>query len=110
MRNETVTNVFWGLFLVWFGVSWALQGSDFFSTLQSNRFALGTGVLLLALNFTRSMLHLKVSGLTIGLGVLLVVVYAPLILLHTPVPFLPALVIIAGLALIIGAFRTRKYL
>ena len=109
MRPETLTNVCWGLFLVWFGSVAAIQGGNFGGTLNSPTFALGTGVLLLSMNFVRSIQHTKVSPLTIGLGTILTVIYAPLVLLGVNVPFLPALLIILGVVLIIGAIKTQKF-
>jgi hypothetical protein len=110
MQNETVTNVFWGVWLVWFGVVAALRPGGLVGAVEDPYFALGTGFLLIILNFSRSLLRLKLSSLTIGLGALLVVIYAPTLLIGISIPFLPALVIIIGIALIIGAFRTGKFL
>ena len=109
MRSETLTNICWGLFLVWFGSVAAALGGNFGATINSPTFALGTGVLLLAMNFVRSIMHTKVSPLTIGLGTILTVIYAPLVLLGVNIPFLPALLIILGVVLIIGAIRTQKF-
>ena len=109
MRPEILTNVCWGLFLVWFGSVAAVLGGNFGATINSPTFALGTGVLLLAMNFVRSIQHTKVSPLTIGLGTILTVIYAPLVFLGVNIPFLPALLIILGVVLIIGAIRTQKF-
>ncbi len=110
MQNETVTNVFWGVFLVWFGLLAATLGGNLIAAVNAPVFALGTGVLLLILNLARSALRLKLSVLTIGLGALLTVIYAPIVLFGINVPFLPALLIIVGIALIVGAFRSRSFL
>ncbi len=109
MPPESLTNIFWGLFLVWFGSVAATMSGNFGATANSPIFALGTGLLLLVLNLIRSILHTKVSPLTMGLGAVLVVIYAPLVFLGINIPFLPALLIILGAALIIGALRTRIY-
>jgi hypothetical protein len=109
LHNETVTNIFWGLFLVWLGLVWAAYGGNFGGAIESPLFALGTGLLLIVLNLVRAMVRLHVSVITTGLGILLAVVYAPLYFLGWGLPFLPALLIIAGIALVIGAFRTRRY-
>ena len=109
MRSETLTNVCWGLFLIWFGSVAAVLGGNFGATINSPTFALGTGVLLLAMNFVRSIQHSKVSPLTIGLGTILTVIFAPLVFLGVNIPFLPALLIILGVVLIIGAIRTQKF-
>ncbi len=101
--------MFWGLLLIWFGVVATTLGGNFGATVNSPTFALGTGVLLILLNLTRTIVHLKLSPLTIGLGALLTVIYAPIVLFGFNIPFLPALLIIVGVALIIGAIRTRKY-
>ncbi len=109
MNNETLTNIFWGLFFIWIGVVAAfLKAGDLLATFNDKFFALGTGLLLLAMNLVRSTSRLKVSTLTVGLGALLTIFYAPLALFGISVPFLPALVIILGVALIIGALRTRN--
>ena len=109
MRNETLTNIFWGIFLIWFGVVTALLKGDPLTSVNHPVFALGTGVILILMNLTRSLLRLKLSVLTIGLGVLVIIVYAPVVFLKFQLPFLPALLVIAGVALVIGAFRTRNY-
>jgi hypothetical protein len=110
LHNETLTNVFWGLFLIWFGVLAATLAGNLIAAVNSPLFALGTGILLLVLNLARSVFRLKLSVLTIGLGALLTVIYAPIVFFRVSVPFLPALLIIAGVALIIGAFRSRNFL
>jgi hypothetical protein len=110
LHNETVTNVFWGLFLVWFGILAGTLGGNLIAAVNAPAFALGTGVLLIAMNLIRSFFRLKVSVLTVGLGALLTVVYAPIVLFGFSFPFLPALLIIVGVALIIGAVRSRNFL
>jgi len=109
VQNETLTNVFWGLFLIWFGVLWARIGGNPLDVVDAPLFALGTGVLMLLLNLVRSTMRLRLSVLTVGLGTLLTVVYTPIVFFGFNVPFLPALLIIVGLALIIGAFRSSRY-
>ena len=109
VQNGTLTNIFWGLFLIWFGVVAVWLKGDFGTTVNSPVFAMGTGVLLLLMNLARSMVRLRVSVLTMALGVLLVVANALVIASNQTVPFLPELLIIAGVALLIGALRTRNY-
>jgi hypothetical protein len=109
VQNGTLTNIFWGLFLIWFGVMAAWLHGDLFTTVNHPLFALGTGGLLLLLNLTRSLMRIRLSILTIGLGAILTVVNAPVIFFGLSVPFLPELLIIAGVALVIGAFRTRNF-
>ena len=57
MQNGTVTNVFWGLFLIWFGVVAVWLKGDLGATVNSPVFAVGTGGLLLLLNLARSALQ-----------------------------------------------------
>ena len=109
VQNGTLTNIFWGLFLIWFGVVATWLKGDFGSTINSPIFAIGTGALLLVLNLGRSLMRLKLSVLTMGLGILLTVANALVIAFHQTLPFLPELLIIAGIALVIGAFRTRNF-
>ena len=109
MQNETLTNAFWGIFLVWFGVLWAYLGGNPLTVIDAPIFALGTGLLMLLLNLIRTTMRLRLSVLTVGLGVLLTVIYTPIVFFGFNVPFLPALLIIAGFALIVGAFRSNRY-
>ena len=109
VQNGTLTNIFWGLFLVWFGVMAAYLKGDFGATINSPVFAIGTGVLLLVMNLTRSILRLRLSILTMGLGFLLTGANILVLWLAVTIPFLPELLVIAGVALVIGAFRTRNY-
>jgi peptidoglycan/LPS O-acetylase OafA/YrhL len=109
VQNGTLTNIFWGMFLVWFGVVAAYLRGDFGATVNHPLFAIGTGVLLLGLNLTRSMMRLRISVLTIGLGILLTAVNVVVLWLNLTIPFLPELLVIAGVALVIGALRTRNY-
>ncbi|HUI85971.1 MAG TPA: hypothetical protein VLY21_02300 [Nitrososphaerales archaeon] len=109
MQNETVTNIFWGVFIIWFGLVSASLNGNFGGAIESPLFALGTGLLMVILNLLRATMRLRVSVITTGLGILLAVIYSPLYFLNRGIPFLPALIIIAGIALTIGAFRSRKY-
>jgi hypothetical protein len=109
VQNATVTNVYWGFFLIWFGVVAVWLKGDLIATLNSPLFAVGTGGLLLLMNLTRSALRLRLSILTIGLGILLTVANIFVLVFGTAIPFLPELLIIVGAALVIGAFRTRNY-
>lgn len=112
MNNETLTNIFWGLFLIWFGLVGVLNNGDFYSLLNGSKdsavLGVGTGLLLLAMNLARSALRLRVGSLTLGLGVILVVFYAPQAFLQVSAPLFPTLLVILGVALVIGAMRTRN--
>jgi flagellar biosynthesis protein FliQ len=109
MQNGTLTNIFWGIFLIWFGIDAATLGGDFLVTVNTPLFAFGTGVLLLGMNLTRSFLRLRLSMLTMGLGAILTLTDGMVLIFHQSLPFLPELLVIAGIALVIGAFRTRKF-
>lgn len=109
VQNGTLTNVFWGLFLIWFGVVAVWLRGDLGATINHPVFAIGTGILLLSMNLARSIMRLKLSVLTIALGGLLTAANAVVMLLNATVPFLPELLIIAGLVLVIAAFRTRNF-
>ena len=109
VQNSTLTNIFWGLFFIWFGVVAVWLQGNLGATVNSPVFAIGTGVLLLLLNLSRSLMRLKLSILTMGLGVILTAANAFVVVTRNPVPFLPELLIILGAALVIGAFRTRNF-
>jgi hypothetical protein len=109
VQNGTLTNIFWGLFLIWFGVVTAWLKGDFGAAINAPVFAMGIGVLLLCMNLSRSLLRLRLSVLTMALGVLLTVANLVVIEFNLTIPFLPELLIIAGVALVIGSLRTRDY-
>jgi len=109
LRNGSLTTIFWGIFLIWFGILATTLSGNLIATVNAPTFALGTGVLLLIMNLVRSLLRLKLSAVTIGLGALLTIINGPVVLFSISVPFLPELLIIAGVALIIAAFRARDY-
>ncbi|HMD79213.1 MAG TPA: hypothetical protein VKF39_04435 [Nitrososphaerales archaeon] len=113
MNSETLTNVFWGLFLVWFGAVAFVNKGDFVTLVNGSSYSallgLGTGLLLLAMNLVRNSLRMKVGSLTLGLGVILAVFYAPQVFLGISAPLLPTLLIILGVALVIGALRSRDF-
>lgn len=109
MQNGTLTNIFWGLFLIWFGIDAAMLSGDLFATVNTPVFAFGTGVLLLGMNLSRSFLRMRLSILTIGLGAILTLTDGVVLIFHQSLPFLPELLVIAGVALVIGAFRTRNF-
>ncbi|MDA4124103.1 MAG: hypothetical protein OK438_01440 [Thaumarchaeota archaeon] len=113
VHNETLNNIFWGIVLIWLGTVWGVYfGGNILritEAISDARFALGVGLLLLLLNLIRTLSRLKLSPLTIGLGALLTVIYAPIVFFGYQVPFLPVLLVIAGIALVIGAFRIRSF-
>jgi hypothetical protein len=109
VQNGTLTNIFWGLFLIWFGVVAAWLKGDFGAAINAPVFAMGIGLLLLCMNLARSVLRLRISVLTIALGILLTAANLVVIEFNLTVPFLPELLIIAGVALVIGSLRTRNY-
>lgn len=112
MNNETLTNVYWGLFFIWLGAVAFFFKGNLLSTVNFVNdpvFALGTGFLLILLNFTRSLLHLRLSVLTLSLGALLEVIFIPVLFFNLNLQFLPVLIVILGVALVIGAIRTRNY-
>jgi hypothetical protein len=112
LNNEALTNICWGLFLIWFGMVAVLNNGDFYSLVNGSKdssiLGLGTGFLLLGMNVLRSAWRLRVSSLTLGLGIILVVFYAPQVFLGLSTPLLPTLIVILGIALVIGALRSRK--
>lgn len=102
--------------MIWFGVVAIWMKGDILSTVNSPVFALGTGMLMLLMNLFRSLLRLRLSIITIGLGVILTLFYLVVGFLYYLgfnvsgwVPFLPLLLVISGAALIIGAIRTREF-
>jgi uncharacterized membrane protein len=89
-----------------------LNNGDFYSLLNGSKnsafFGLGTGLLFITMNLARTAWRLKVGSLTLGLGVILVVFYAPQAFLRINAPLLPTLLVILGVVLVIGALRSRN--
>jgi len=112
LNSETLTNLFWGLFLIWFGFVGILVNGDFYHLLLGSRdsslLGLGVGLLLLGLNVLRSAMRMKIGSLTLGLGAVLVIVYSPQLFLGLSMPLFPTLLVILGVALVIGALRSRN--
>jgi hypothetical protein len=109
VRNDTLTNIFWGLFLVWFGVVWTALKGDFFSAVNSPVFGLGVGTLLILLNLSRVVFHLPVSPFTLVIGFLVFIVDFTSLFLSLSFPFLPLILIIAGVLILISSIRASRY-
>ena len=101
--DEWLVKIAWGLLLVGLGVAWLLD------TLLVRELigvpALWAGLVLLGLNGARFFLKLRMSGFSLALGGLLILVgVGDLIGVH--IPFIPLLLIIIGAALLLGALFT----
>ena len=64
VRNRTFEGLAWGAFFIWWGIT------ELYPSLPSGTWALGFGVIMLALNAARSLNGLPTSGFTITVGVL----------------------------------------
>jgi hypothetical protein len=109
MQNETLTNIFWGVFLVWLGIMWTYTRGDFFSAVNSPIFGLGVGLLLILLNLTRVVFHLRISPFTLIIGFLIFLVDFSSVFLALNLPFLPLILIIAGILILVSSIRAMRY-
>ncbi len=109
MQNETLTNIFWGLFFVWFGIMSTYTKGDLFAAVNSPVFGLGVGVLLIILNVARFVLHLRVSPFTLTIGFLVFTVDFSSVFLKINIPFLPLILIIAGVLILVSSLRSMRY-
>lgn len=109
LQNETLTNIFWGLFLVWFGIVWASLKGDFISTINSSVFGLGVGFLLIMLNFLRVVFGIRVSPFTLIVGSIVFLIDFFSLFLRLSLPFLPMIFILAGILILVSSIRAAKY-
>jgi hypothetical protein len=89
----------WGLFFIWIGLSF-LMNTGVGVTL------LGVGIITLCMQFARKLFELKLEGVWLVIGLLLVVggVWE---LLAIQIPLTPVLLIVAGVALLFSILRRK---
>lgn len=101
--NKRLDNAAWGLFLVMLGCLWLIPDEQ----VPEDTWLLGAGVILLGLNAVRYLNGIRMSGFTIFLGVLGILLGIGG-LLGVDLPVFPILVILIGLGMVLGPVFRRK--
>lgn len=97
LLNARLESIAWGLFLTMIGVLWLYPEGRF----PEDTWLLGTGVILLGLNFVRKSYGIHTSAFTIILGILALAAGLD-DYLGFEIPILAVILIIFGLSILIG--------
>lgn len=99
-RESTLDTVGWALFFIWVGASW-LAG------LQFGYMLLGIGIVTLALQGARYLLHVGVEAfwVLVGCGFFVAGYWE---LWDVGIPLAPIVLIVAGISLLASKFRNRQ--
>ena len=92
----------WGLFFVWIGIAWLLN-------VGTGIGLLGVGIITLGMQAVRKYFNLKLEGGWVVVGILFVLSGLwELFKIEQPLPLVPILIIVAGIALLIPIIRGKK--
>jgi hypothetical protein len=101
--NRRMDNAAWGLFLIVLGCLWLIPDEQ----VPQDAWLLGAGVILLGLNALRYLKGIRMSGFTILLGVVGVLLGVGG-LLGVDLPVLPVLIILLGLSMVVGPLLKKR--
>ncbi len=107
MNEKTQTNKFfdaiaWGIFIVLLGASWI--ASTYYQLDTGIYIALGAGLILIALNFTRWKTGINVSKFSLFIGLLFLAISGSGILGYA-MPFFPTVIVLIGLFVVAEAMQ-----
>lgn len=105
VNNKTLESIAWGIFLLTYGIGWALQ--NVYQTDLSGYTPVVIGLILLGLNLARSGTGITVSKGSLAIGILSFT-FGTAGLLGYALPLVPAIVIVIGIAIIIDAKDNPK--
>ena len=101
--NKRLEAIAWGLFLVMIGCLWLIPNEQ----VPEGTWLIGVGMIMLGLNIARYFKGIKMSGFTIFLGVLaLIIGISDFFGLDLPV--FPILIILWGLSVVLEPFLKKK--
>ena len=101
--NKRLEAIAWGLFLIMIGGLWMLPDE----TVPEGAWLLGVGMIMLGLNGIRYLNGIKMSGFTIFLGIIALVIGAGA-LFGADLPIFPILIILWGLSVVLEPFLKKK--
>ena len=101
--NKRLESIAWGIFLIMIGCLWLIPNRPF----PEGAGLIGIGIILLGLNLARNLSGIKMSGTTIFLGALSLIVGIS-DLFGLDLPFFPILIILWGVSHILEPFLKKK--
>lgn len=101
--NKRLEAVAWGLFLIMIGGLWLLPDE----TVPEGAWLLGVGVIMLGLNGLRYLYGIKMSGFTIFLGIIALMIGVG-DFFGADMPIFPILIILWGLSVVLEPFLKKK--
>lgn len=102
-KSVALTSLAWGLFFVLIGVSWAASG--YYDVIPY--VALGTGIILIALNIARTSLGMTLSKFSLFIGIVAFALGGAK-LMGTPLPLPETIIVLIGLFIIAEAARALR--
>jgi hypothetical protein len=100
--NKRLEAVAWGLFLIMIGGLWLLP-----EAVPEGTWLFGVGIIMLGLNGVRKLYGIKMSGFTIFLGLVALIIGIGAIL-GVDLPIFPILIILWGLSVVLEPFLKKK--
>jgi hypothetical protein len=104
-KNKILESIAWGIFLLTYGIGWALQ--DMYQTDLSGYTPVVIGLILMGLNLARAGTGFPVSQGSLAIGILSFTLGSAGLLGYA-IPIIPAIVILVGVAIIIDAKTNPK--
>jgi len=101
-KSVTLTSLAWGLFFVLIGVSWA--ASNHYDVDVRPYIALEAGIILIGLNIARTGLGMRLSKLSLFIGI--VALAFGVVLMGYPLPLPETIIVLIGLFIIAEAARS----
>jgi hypothetical protein len=101
--NKRLEAIAWGLFLIMIGGLWLLPDQ----TVPEGTWLFGVGVIMLGLNGVRYLYGIKMSGFTIFLGIVALIIGVGSFL-GMDLPIFPILIILWGLSVVLEPFLKKK--
>ena len=100
--NKRLEAIAWGLFLVMIGCLWLIPDEQ----VPEGTWLIGVGVIMLGLNLARNLYGIKMSGFTLFLGTLALIIGIS-DLFGLDLPIFPILIILWGLSVVIVMYFGR---
>ena len=100
--NKQLEAIAWGLFLIMIGGLWLFPDA-----VPEGTWLLGVGIIMLGLNGVRYLYGIKMSGFTIFLGIVALIIGIGA-LFGVDLPIFPILIIIWGLSVVLEPFLKKK--
>jgi hypothetical protein len=100
--NKFLDAVAWGVFIVLLGSCWI--ASSYYTIDTGIYLALGTGLILIALNLVRRTMNISISKFSLFIGLLALALSASGIVGYA-LPFIPTVIVLVGLFIVAEAIQ-----